>query len=701
MTKKFRLNEFGYEVEIGKVARQADGAVWFTKGGNVVMVAATAAQSTDFPGFLPLSIDYREQFSAAGKIPGGYYKREGKLSDHEVLTGRLIDRSLRPLFPSHFFDQVQVVATVYSVDKQYSPNVMALTASSVALSISSIPFMEPVGAVEVSRVDGVWVINPLYEDSKRSDAKIVVAGTYEGICMVEGNANELSESEFLDALFKAHEAIRVIVNWQKEIQKELGVVKAPLKDSYGLALWSGRVDSFLTSEHITNLYKNKKSERNEYLQTLRDGFIEQHAQELKDAAVPNKVIDYIFDAALKPRITERIFELKKRVDGREYDTVRPITIEVGLLPFAHGSALFTRGETQALVSATLGSGQDEQRIESIMESEEKHCSFMLHYNFPPFSVGEVRPMRGPGRREVGHGYLAGSSFKYVLPDKEQFPYTIRLISDILESNGSSSMATVCGSTMALMQAGVPIRVMVGGIAMGLLKSSTHGFAILSDINGFEDEFGLMDFKVVGTTKGITAIQMDIKYRGGLSREILEKALEQARLGRLHILEVMTKVMSKPSATLSALVPKVVTLTINTDKIGAVIGGGGKVIREIIEKTGTEIDIDPTGLVKIFAGPDAKLDLAVRWVKTLAGQIEIGSIYEGIIRRIAEFGIFVELVPGLDGLVHVSNIPRDLQKIFARHYKVNDPVRVKVLDYDESNGRVSLRIENDASAAVAQ
>jgi polyribonucleotide nucleotidyltransferase len=327
-----------------------------------------------------------------------------------------------------------------------------------------------------------------------------------------------------------------------------------------------------------------------------------------------------------------------------------------------------------------------------METEEKTCSFMLHYNFPPFSVGEVRALRAPGRREVGHGYLAASSFKYVLPDKEAFPYTIRLISDILESNGSSSMATVCGSTMALMQAGVPIRTLVGGIAMGLLKSETHGFAILSDINGFEDEFGLMDFKVVGTDMGVTAIQMDIKYRGGLSREILEKALEQARLGRLHILGTMVAVMSKPNPTLSALVPKVITFSIDTDKIGAVIGGGGKIIREIIEKTGTEIDIESDGLVKIFAGPDAKLDLAVRWVKTLAGNIEIGAIYDGIVRRIAEFGIFVELVPGLDGLVHVSNIPRDLQKTFARHYKPNDNVRVKVIDHDTSNGRISLRIE---------
>jgi polyribonucleotide nucleotidyltransferase len=693
MTKKFCLNEFNYEVEIGKVARQADGAVWFQKGGTVVMVAATTAQSTDFPGFLPLSIDYREQFSAAGKIPGGYYKREGKLSDHEVLTGRLIDRSLRPLFPSNFFDQVQIVATVYSVDKKYAPNVMALTASSIALCISPIPFIEPVGAVEVARIEGVWVINPLYDDSKQSDVRLIVAGTKEGICMVEGHANELSEADFVDALFIAHKAIEKIVEWQENIQKELAIVKADIQDPYGLELWNSRVDSYLTDDHITQIYKEKKSERNAYLKAIQDGFVAQFAQEIAAAKIPDKLINYIFDDALKPRITERICEIKKRVDGRSYDKVRPITIEVGLLPFTHGSALFTRGETQALVSATLGSGQDEQRIESIMEPEEKTCAFMLHYNFPPFSVGEVKPLRAPGRREVGHGYLAASAFKYLLPNKEEFPYTIRLISDILESNGSSSMATVCGSTMALLFAGVPLKKMASGIAMGLLWSKEHGFVVLSDISGFEDAFGLMDFKVVGTDQGITAIQMDIKYRGGLAREVFEAALEQARLGRLYIMNEMTKVMSKPSPTLSPLVPRVVTLTISTDKIGAVIGGGGKVIREIIEKTGTEIDIGPDGLVKIFASPEAKLDLAVRWVKTLAGQIEIGSYFDGIIRRIAEFGIFVELVPGLDGLVHVSNIPRELQKTFGRHYKPNDTVRVKVLDYDEANGRVSLRIED--------
>lgn len=692
MTRTFRLNEFGYEVEIGKVARQADGSVWFKQGGTVILATVTSAPSKDFPGFFPLTVEYREQFSAAGKIPGGYYKREGKSSDHEVLTGRLIDRAIRPLFPEHYFDQVQVIATVYSVDKEHAPSIMALTASSIALSISKIPFIEPVGGVEICRIDGSWIVNPLYKDARRADARLVVAGTHDGICMVEGNAHEISEQEFVDALFTAHDAIKRIIVWQREIAATCATAKESIIDLYNWSMWESKVLQYLSGEHIKALYTDKKADRNAYMQKTKETFFALHKVEIEASKIPTTVLDYIFDGALEPLVTERIFELKQRVDGRAYDQIRPISVEVGVLPFTHGSALFTRGETQALVSATLGSGQDEQRLESIMEEGEQTSAFMLHYNFPPFSVGEVRALRGPGRREVGHGHLAASSFKYLLPTKEAFPYTIRVISDILESNGSSSMATVCGTTMALMHAGVPIAKMVGGIAMGLLKSKS-GFVVLSDINGFEDAFGLMDFKVVGTDVGITAIQMDIKHRGGLSRDIFEKALAQAREGRKHILGVMAQVMNKPNSALSNLVPKVASFTINTEKIGAVIGGGGKVIREIVEKTGTQIDIEPDGLVKIFASPSANLDLAIRWVKTLAGQIEIGSVFDGIIKRIAEFGMFVELVPGLDGLVHVSNIPRDLQKTFSKHYKVNDSVRVKVLDYDETNGRISLRIEN--------
>lgn len=692
MVKTFRLDGFGYEVEIGKYAKQADGAIWFKQGGTVVLATVVSAPSKEFPGFLPLTIDYREQFSAAGKIPGGYYKREGKLTDHEVLTGRLIDRAIRPLFPAHYFDQIQILVTVYSVDKEHAPHAIALLASSLALTISKIPFLGPVGVVEVGRIDGKWVINPLYTESSRSDARIVIAGTEEGICMVEGSANEISENDFIDILFKAHEEIKKLVAWQKEIQAAVTMEKQSSEDSVcDWPLWQGRVEQFLTEERVRNVYIEDKVERNEYLSQLRDTFIEEYKADIESLEIPGRVIEYIVDSILNVRITELIFMLKRRVDKRAFDQIRNITVEVGVLPCTHGSALFTRGRTQALVSVTLGSGQDEQRSEKLMEDDVENGSFMLHYNFPPFSVGEVRPQRGPGRREVGHGYLAASSFKYVRPSKEEFPYTIRIVADMLESDGSTSMATACGSTMALMHAGVPIKSMVGGIAMGLLKNTSGDFVVLSDISGFEDAFGLMDFKVVGTEKGITAIQMDVKYKGGLAKEVFQKALEQARLGRIHILGEMKKVMSAPSPTLSDLVPKVITFKVDTDKIGAIIGSGGKVIREIIDVTKTNIDIEEDGLVKIYGAQGADLDGAVRWVKTIAGQIERGTIYTGKIKRFAEFGMFVELVPGLDGLVHISNVPKAFQKTFSRVFKLNEEVRVEVIDNDPATGRVSLRL----------
>lgn len=693
MVKKFRLDTFGYEVEIGKFARQADGAVWFKQGGTVVLSTVVSAPTDEFPGFLPLTVDYREYFSAAGKIPGGYFKREGKPTDREVLLGRVIDRACRPLFPSNYFEQVQIISTVYSSDKKNVPGPLGLLAASLALTISKIPFMGPVGIVEVGRLNGQWILNPCYEDGMKSDVKITFAGTEEGINMVEGSCNELSEKEFIDAMFLAHEKIKEQIAWQKQIAAEVGAQKAPIADPYQWANWEKLVDAYLTDEHVRNVYKEDKIERNAYLDKMRDEFCALNAQELEAKKIPSKVIDYIFDDTLKGKITELTFSVNKRVDGRGFEQIRNISTEVGLLPFTHGSSLFTRGRTQALASVTLGSGEDEQKIETIMDDESTNGNFMLHYNFPPFSVGEVRGLRGPGRREVGHGYLARAGFKYQLPDNASFPYTIRIVADMLESDGSTSMATACSSTMALMDAGVPIKKMVAGIAMGLLmsKKDTSKFVVLSDIAGFEDAFGLMDFKVVGTQDGITAIQMDIKYKGGLSRSVFEVALEQAKRGRLHILGEMKKVMDAPKAELSSLVPRFVTLKIDTDKIGAVIGTGGKTIREIIEKTGTTIDIEGDGLVKIFGSSGENLDTAIMWVKTLAGQIESGMRFKGKVRRIAEFGLFVELVPGKDGLVHVSNIPQAKQRSFARDYKIDEVVTVDVLEYDAATGRVRLRI----------
>lgn len=690
MEKRFYLPELGYELSIGKFAGQADGAAWLQQGGTIVLATACTAPSAEFPGFLPLTIDYRELFSAAGKIPGGYYKREGKFSDKEVLTSRLIDRSIRPLFPYNFFNQLQILATVYSVDKEHSPQTLGLLATSLALTLSKIPFLGPVGAVEIGRVNGEWIYNPLYSQSIVSDVKIIVAGTDEGICMVEGQALEISEEEFVKVMFEAHEIIKKQVAWQKSIAQELKIEKEPIVEHFDWKEWTQKAEIFLTDTAIKPLFTRDKIERGKAMSALKDAFFAENQKSTHESAVSSSVLTYVFDRALEKKLTDYCFVMNKRVDLRDFDTIRDISVEVGLLPFNHGSALFTRGRTQALASVTLGGGQDEQRIEDIM-GDSSESSFMLHYNFNPFSVGEVRPMRGPGRREVGHGYLAASAIKPMLPNSEKFPYTIRIVTDILESDGSSSMATVCGSIMALMNAGVPITKMVGGVAMGLLKDSSGRVQVLSDIAGIEDAFGLMDFKVAGTDSGITAIQMDIKYKGGLTREIFVKALAQARAGRLHVLHEMRKVMSAPNPELSALVPKIVSFKVPTDKIGAIIGSGGKVIRDIIDKTGTTIDIEDDGTVKIFGHPGPKLDTAVGWVKVLGGMIDRGAVFTGRIKRLAEFGIFVEIAPGLDGLVHVSNLPRHLQSNFLKSMKIEDIVTVEVVDYDEQTGRIRLRL----------
>lgn len=693
MVKKFYLKDFDYEVEIGKFAAQADGAVWLKQGGTVVLATVVSAPSSEFPGFLPLTVDYREQFAAAGKIPGGYFKREGRATDKEILTGRLIDRAIRPLFPVNYFDQIQLLVTVYSVDKEHQPHTCALFAASLALTISKIPFLGPVGIAEVGRLDNAWVMNPSYTQIMQSDVKIVVAGTGEGINMVEGCTNEISEDQMVDAFFKAHALIQKQVAWQEEIQNQIGMQKEQVKEHFSWETWQKKVNDFLTFDRVKTTFMPDKLKRAAAIDTLTQEFKTAHQQEIEEFAFSDKMLGYVFDSVLKEKITDLTFEIGKRIDSRAFDEVRAISTEVGLLPFTHGSALFNRGRTQALVTVTLGGGQDEQKVEDLMGNTIEK-SFMLHYNFPPFSTGEVRPMRGPGRREIGHGYLATSALEHILPDSEQFPYTIRIVADMLESDGSTSMATVCGSTMALMNAGVPIRKMVSGIAMGLLGSSDGKFQTISDISGIEDAFGLMDFKVAGTENGITAIQMDIKYKGGLPRIIFESALAQARRGRDHILKEMQKVMSAPAAQLSELVPHIVSFKVPTDKIGAIIGTGGKTIREIIEKTGTTIDIESDGLVKIFGQPGPKMDEAIDWVKVLGGAIEKGTVYHGKIKRIAEFGLFVEIVPGVDGLVHISAIPKQKQANLMKEFKINDLVTVEVMEYDESNGRIRLKMISD-------
>jgi polyribonucleotide nucleotidyltransferase len=692
MSKEFTFSEAGYRVDIDSYAQQADGSAWLQQGGTIVLSTVVQDPAEEFPGFLPLTVDYREQFSAAGKIPGGYFKREGKWTDKEVLTARLIDRAIRPLFPEKFFNQVQVYNLLLSYDQEHSPTALGLLATSIALSVSPIAFLGPVGAVEVLRIDGTWHIDPSQKMRKTADARLVVAGTADGICMVEGGANGLSESDLVEALFLGHAMIKKQVARQEQIIASRTIKKEPYELNLDWDSWHKRVQEYLTIDRVQTLFKAGKLERNEARKVLQDEFFAQYTTTIEETEISQTFVEYIFNTLLKVKVTDQIFKNNKRIDGRTFTTVRPLNVQVGLLPFAHGSSLFMRGNTQALTTATLGSSEDEPRTELLIE-EGPEKNFILHYNFPPFSVGEVRPMRGPSRRDIGHGNLATTAIMPILPEKNDFPYTMRVVTDILGSDGSSSMATVCGSTMALMDAGIPISAMVSGVAMGLLRSNDGTFQALTDISGFEDEFGLMDFKVAGTSVGITAIQMDIKYKEGLPRSVFEQALAQARDGRAHILDHMKKIMQKPRPELSPLVPKIISFLIDPDKTGAVIGTGGKVIREITTTTNTTIDIE-NGKVNIFGGPEADIDRAVQWVKVVAGQIDIGTIFQGKVVRLAEFGVFVELVPGQMGLVHISAIERSKQNNLDKEFPIGSQLVVKVKDYDSESGRIRLVPTNE-------
>lgn len=689
MVKKFRLDSLGLEVVIGKFARQADGAVWISKGKNIVLATAVATEAPkDFMGFFPLTVEYRERMSAAGKFPGGFIKREGKLSDFEILSSRLIDRAIRPLFSEFYFNEVQILSTVYSSDGEYPVDVLALIGSSLALTISPIPFLSPVGAVRISRVSGKWIFNSTHEEHEKSDVEITVAGTADGICMVEGNCNNLKEDELIDVLLLAHEQIKEQVEWQNSIQRELEVLKVQSVQKIDWESWSNKVKNALPKDFAAMLYTQTKQDRSAVLERLREDLSTTFAKELEAGELSKSELLFLFDVALKENFPDVIIAKNSRIDGRAFDQIRPISVEVSLLPCVHGSALFTRGETQALVSLTLGTSSDVQKMEPLIgESIEK--TFMLHYNFPPFSTGEVKAIRGIGRRELGHGYLAETSFAYVLPSKTEFPYTIRSISDVLESNGSSSMASVCGTTMALMDAGVPITDMVSGIAMGLMKDSAGNFCVLSDILGTEDAFGLMDFKVTGTQKGIMAVQMDIKAKSGITKQVLKEALEQARVGRIHILNIMKQVMNVPRPDISSLAPRITTVQVPQDKIGAIIGPQGKNIKEIIANTGVEIDIEEDGTVNIFTRDSNAAKKAIEYVKLLAGEIEIGSVYEGKVKKIADFGIFVDIFPGKSGLVHISSIAKDKQNRLHEICKIDSDLTVKVTGYDKETGRIRL------------
>lgn len=690
MKRTFRLDELGLELEVGKMAQQADGSAWLKKGGTTILTTVVMSESKDFPGFLPLMVDYREQFSAAGKIPGGYLKREGRSSDKEVLTARLIDRSIRPLFPTYFFNSVQALSTVYSVDRNAPPSVLALLSTSIALTISHIPFLEPVGAVQIGRIDGKWIIDPTGDEEVLSDVKLIIAGTQDGICMVEGSAAGITENDMVEAFFLAHDIIRKQVAWQQEIAKELQIVKSVSESAHiDWHVWSAKATQFIDAKVLDRIFDAgpTKQDLSAAIKSIFEDFYALHTEAI--ALLHGKLeLNFVIDTILEKELATEIVRRGKRVDGRDFTTVRNISTEVGLLSSVHGSSLFQRGQTQALVSVTLGSGKDAQKTDDIMSDEPVESSFMLHYNFPPFSTGEVKPLRGAGRREIGHGHLAQSALARVMPTKVEFPYTTRVISDILESNGSSSMATVCGTTMALMNAGVPIKAMVGGIAMGLLEGQPGVFQAITDITGFEDSLGLMDFKVAGTTEGINAIQMDIKYKGGLPRSVFAKALEQAKQARLHILGEMSKVMSEPSKEMSPLVPRFYSISIDPNKVGGVIGSGGKIIKEIIEKTGTTIDIEGSD-VNIYGKNKEGIDLAILWVKILADQVEQGMILDGEVARIAEFGLFVDIAPGKAGLVHISKIAREKQNDMDRNYPIGSKIKVVVLDFERETGKIRL------------
>ncbi|MGB4895966.1 MAG: polyribonucleotide nucleotidyltransferase, partial [Nitrospira sp.] len=654
-------------LETGRIAKQADGAIWATYGDTVVLATAVASQNAK-PGvdFLPLTVDYQERTYAAGKIPGGYFKREGRPSEREVLTSRLIDRPLRPLFPEGYYFETQVIASVLSADKTGVSDVIGIIAASAALAVSSIPFNGPIAGVKIGRVNGQLVVNPDLETLETSDLHLVVAGTADAVMMVEAGANELPEATMLEAIELAHSEIKKIVAKIEELRKLAGKPKRTVLQEPIDAALTEQVRALVAGPIREAILIPNKSARQERL----DQVLAETVAKLKsDEPNRDRHVKIIFHGLEYTEVRNMILEKRVRADGRGPADIRPITCEVGVLPRAHGSAVFTRGETQSLAVVTLGTTDDEQRIDAL--EGEYMRTFMLHYNFPPFSVGEARPLRSPGRREVGHGALAERALKSILPGKDKFPYTVRIVSEILESNGSSSMATVCGGTLALLDAGVPIKEPVAGIAMGLIKEGNQ-VLVLSDILGLEDHLGDMDFKVTGTKNGVTALQMDIKI-GGITSELMREALAQAKAGRLHILGCMAQALTEPRTKLSAFAPRIFPMKIKQDKIRDVIGPGGKMIRSIIAETGVKINVEDTGDVTIASSDEASAQKAIDMIKRLTEEVEVGKIYLGTVRKIMDFGAFVEVLPGTDGLVHISQLAHHRVKAVTDEVSEGDQV----------------------------
>ncbi|MDA8168450.1 MAG: polyribonucleotide nucleotidyltransferase [Nitrospiraceae bacterium] len=669
-------------IETGEMARQSDGAV-VARYGDTVVLATVVAEKRVKEGldFFPLTIDYQEKAYAAGKIPGGFFKREGKPSEKEVLTSRLIDRPIRPLFPKGFFSETQGIASLLSFGEENISDVLGIIGMSSALMLSDIPFNGPVGAVKIGSKEGQLIVNPTLAEAEGLDLNITVAGTEEFIVMVEGGANEISESLLLEAIDTAHAEIRKICRFQHELREKAGKPKRevvpPAKDEE----FKQKIKDLVLGQMSECLVIPDKLKRQTALDQIRAEAIEKLNDPENDRS--REISDLFFDIE-KELVRAMIINENKRADGRRPDEIRPIYGKAGFLPRAHGSALFVRGETQALCVATLGTSEDEQKIDAL--EGESYKTFMLHYNFPPFSVGEVKFLRGPGRREIGHGALAERAIRPMIPPKETFPYTIRIVSDILESNGSSSMATVCASTLALMDGGIPIKAPVAGIAMGLVIEGEK-IVILTDILGLEDHLGDMDFKVTGTDKGITAFQMDVK-KAGINRDIMAQALERARAGRLHILGKMSEVLSAPRENLAPHAPRIYTMQIKPDKIREVIGTGGKVIRGIVEETGVKIDIDDSGLVNIASADEASAMKAKEIILGIVAEAELGKVYKGKVVRITDFGAFVEILPGVDGLVHISQIAHKRIAKVTDVLQVGDEVDVKVIEIDKQ-GRVRL------------
>ncbi len=681
-------------IETGWMAKQANGAVVVRSGDTMVLVTAVAAKTArENQNFFPLTVNYQEKTYAGGKIPGGFFKREGRPSEKETLTCRLIDRPIRPLFPESFLNETQVMATVISADRDNDAGILSLIGASAALTISDLPFQGPIAGVRIGRVGGNFICNPTADELLTSDIDIVVAGSKEAVIMVEGGADVVSEQDLLDAIFFAHESIQPIIAAQVELQKLIGLAKIEVVTPDVDEALRDRVSelAFATVKEAVKI--KSKMDRKDSLTTIKNETIAnlQADFEGRESEIAGFLSDLEYNI-----VREHIAKDGERIDGRDTKTVRKITCEAGLLPRAHGSALFTRGETQALVAATLGTSVDQQRIDSLYGESKK--SFMLHYNFPPYSVGETSMRLGPARREIGHGALAERALARVLPSFDDFPYTIRIVSETLESNGSSSMAAVCGGTLSLMDAGVPIKAPVAGIAMGLIKEG-ESVVILSDILGDEDHLGDMDFKVAGTADGVTALQMDIKI-GGVTRAIMKEALDQAREGRLHILGEMAGELAAPRAEMSPYAPRITTIYVKTDKIRDVIGSGGKNVRGITEATGVTIDIEDTGKINIASHDMAACEKAIKMIRDLTAEAEEGKLYMGTVKKVMDFGAFVEIFPGTDGLVHISELDTERVKNVGDVLREGDTVLVKCIGIDKQ-GKIKLSRKEALGATLPQ